>query len=189
MSTIDDDKIIELFWERSEDAIRETEAKYGRYLTSVAANILTDEQDRRECISDALLAVWNAIPPAKPPALKLYLAKITRNLAISRWRRLSAEKRRGGQIAVVFDELAELPDGKDTSQEVADSMALAQALSSFLHSSGRIQRAVFIKRYWLFMPIKDIARSTGLSESNVKVMLHRLRSELRKFLLKEGFEL
>jgi RNA polymerase sigma-70 factor (ECF subfamily) len=188
MSTIDDDKIIELFWERSEDAIRETEAKYGRYLTSVAANILTDEQDRRECISDALLAAWNAIPPAKPPVLKLYLAKITRNLAVNKWRRLSAEKRRGGQTAAVFDELAELPDEKDTAQEVADSMALAQALSSFLRASGKIKRAVFIKRYWLFMTIKEIARSTGLSESNVKVMLHRMRSELRKHLAKEGFE-
>ena len=189
MNAIDDDKIIKLFWERSEDAIRETEAKYGRYMMSVASNILTDEQDRRECISDALLAAWNAIPPARPPALKLYLAKITRNLAVSKWRKLSAEKRGYGQVAEVFDELAELPDGKDTAQEVADSMALAQALSSFLRSSGRVQRTVFIKRYWLFMPIREIARSTGLSESNVKVMLHRLRSELRKYLLKEGFEL
>jgi RNA polymerase sigma-70 factor (ECF subfamily) len=188
MNTMDDDKIIELFWERSEDAIRETEAKYGRYMTSVASNILTDEQDRRECISDALLAAWNAIPPAKPPVLKLYLAKITRNLAVNKWRRLSAEKRRGGQTAAVFDELAELPDEKDPAQEVADSMALAQALSSFLRASGKIKRAVFIKRYWLFMPIKEIARSTGLSESNVKVMLHRMRSELRKHLAKEGFE-
>ena len=185
MTTMNDDKIIELFWERSEDAIKETEAKYGRYMLSVASNILADEQDRLECVNDALLAAWNAIPPAKPPALKLFLAKLTRNIAVSRWRSLTAEKRGGKQTAAVFDELSELSNGQDIAQEIADGDALSQILNSFLRSKGKTERTVFIKRYWLFMPVKDIAKSTGLSESNVKVMLHRLRNELRKLLEKE----
>ena len=189
MTAMDDDKIIELFWERSEDAVRETEAKYGRYMLSVASNVLVDEQDRQECVNDALLAAWNAIPPARPPALKLFLARVTRNIAVSKWRLLTAEKRGGGQAAAVLDELAELSDGRDFAQEIADSAALSQTLSSFLRSKDKTERTVFIKRYWLFMPVRDIAKSTGLSESSVKVMLHRSRSELRKLLEKEGFEL
>ena len=189
MNTIEDEKIIELFWERSEDAVRQTEAKYGRYLLSVAGNILSDEQDCQECVNDVLLAAWNAIPPAKPPVLKLFLARVTRNIAISKWRGLTAGKRGSSQAELVLDEIREMSNGRDIADEVADNMALSQVISSFLRSKSRMERIVFTKRYWLFMTTREIAESVGLSESNVKVMLHRMRKELRKLLIKEDFEL
>ena len=189
MNTIEDEKIIELFWERSEDAVRQTEAKYGRYLLTVAGNILSDEQDCQECVNDVLLAAWNAIPPARPQVLKLFLARVTRNIAVSKWRSLTAGKRGSGQAELVLDEIREMSSGRDIADEVADNMVLSQAISSFLRSKSRMERIVFTKRYWLFMTTREIAESVGLSESNVKVMLHRMRKELRKLLIKEGFEL
>ncbi len=189
MNTIEDEKIIELFWKRSEEAVGQTEAKYGRYLLSVAGNILSNEQDCQECVNDALLAAWNAIPPARPPVFKLFLARVTRNIAVSKWRNLTAGKRGSGQVELVLDEIREIPSGRDIADEVADNMALSQAISSFLRSKSRKERIVFTKRYWLFMTTRQIAANVGMSESNVRVMLHRMRKELRKHLIKEGYEL
>ena len=185
---MEDEKIIELFWDRSESAIRETEEKYGGYMRTTAGNILQDEEDRNECINDALLAVWNSIPPARPNMLRTYLGKIVRNIAISRWRMLSAEKRGAGRVALALDELAELSDLGETSERIVESIAVSDILNSFLRTLNKTERVVFIKRYWLFMTDKEIAGAMGLSESNIKVILYRTRCELKRLLLKEGFK-
>lgn len=189
MNSKDDEKIIALFWDRSESAIRQTQTKYGRYLLSIANNVLADEQNSLECLNDTLLAAWNSIPPERPLDLKVYLAKVIRNIAVSRWRGQSAAKRGSGQADAVLDEVRAIGGPTNVSDEVTDRMVLSQLLNAFLKSKSKKGRALFIKRYWLFMSIREISESTGISESNVKVILYRMRTELREILIKEGFEL
>ena len=186
---MDDEKIIELFELRSEDALRQTEARYGRYLYSAAFRILEDEGDSRECVNDALLAAWNSIPPAHPQMLQTYLGKLVRNLALDRWRAQSAQKRGGGIVAQALDELAELSDHGAAAESVIDSLALSAALAAFLRSLKDTDRAVFMKRYWHFMTDSQIAEDMCLSSANVRVILHRCRKKLKEELKKEGFSL
>ena len=184
---MDDEKIVELFEQRSEEALRETEAKYGRYLRSVAQRILDDEEDSRECVNDALLAAWNAIPPARPQMLQTFLGRIVRNLALDRWRGQTAQKRGGGAVAQALEELPQLAERMTASDSMAEDMALSQAIKVFLRGLRETDRSVFMKRYWHFMTEREIADDMGLSRVNVRVILHRCRSKLKEQLEKEGF--
>ena len=181
---MDDGKIIALYFERDESAVRETQSKYGKYLYSIAYNILESKEDAEECVNDTYLSAWNAIPPQKPKILSSYLAKIARNAALKRKRLQIADKRGGREACVPIDELAEfIPD---TATFSVTETELSSLLSDFLRSLPDTERRVFILRYWYNDPIVDICQKFGFKESRVKMMLKRTREKLFDYLTKEG---
>jgi len=181
---MDDKQIVDLFFERNEEAIKKTEEKYSRYCNYIASNILASKEDCEECVNDTYLRAWNSIPPNKPSNLKAFLGKITRNLALDKLDRNTAQKR-CTESTLVYDEIAEcIPDAN--SSELTDELALKTALIKFLGSLKRDKRIVFLQRYWYLSSVKDIAKNNGLSENNVKIILLRLRAKLKKFMEKEG---
>ncbi len=182
-----DEKIIELFWQRSETAITETDRVYGRYFRSVAYGILWNHEDAEETVNDTYLKAWNVIPPERPEHLKAFLARITRQLSINRLERNTAKKRGAGQYELILDELAEcIPD---TGEDTANRTALHDMLNRFLRSLSSDSRTVFIRRYWHIQPVAVIAKDCGMSESKVKSMLMRTRNKLKKQLKEEGYSI
>ena len=183
---MDDKKIIDLYWNRSETAISETANKYGRYCHRIAYNILHNNQACEECVNDTYLRTWNAIPPKRPNCLPTFLGKIIRNLSLDRYDSYTAEKRGLGQVPLVLDELQEcIPSSFDTEQAV-DLLTLAELLNRFLEEVKPQARRIFVQRYWYLNPIKEIAADFGISESKVKMTLLRLRKKLKQFLKEEG---
>ena len=183
---MEDSRIVELYWQRDEAAIAETEKKYGRYCLSIAKNILFDREDSEECVNDALLGAWNAIPPHKPAMLSVFLGKITRRTALKKLRAMSAIKRGGNSRETSLDELEELiPSGKSIDEEI-EGKALTELINGFLDKLPAAERRVFLRRYWYFDSVKAIAERYGYSESKVKVMLKRTRDKLRVRLAEEG---
>ena len=185
---MEDKEIIALYWERSENAISETTQKYGKYCHYIAYGILRDPEDVAECINDAYLRVWNAIPPARPDNLRTFLGKIVRNLALNQWEKRTAEKRGGGEVPKVLDELAGcIPDGDD-SQFMIDRIVLRDLLNRFLATLRPEVRKIFLQRYWYLRSVKEIAADLDITESKVTVTLYRSRQKLAKLLEKEGFK-
>ena len=181
----DDQKIIELYCNRSENAIAETAGKYGRYCTSIAYGILKSREDAQECVSDAYLTAWNAIPPRRPADLGTYLGKITRNLSIDRLRTRSREKRGGGEAPLALEELEEVVAGSDSPENEAVRKELIASLNRFLAGLTQQERYVFVRRYWYLDSLTDISEKTGFSGSKVASMLFRLRGRLKKQLIEE----
>ncbi len=185
---MDDKQIIALYWDRSENAISETTKKYGRYCRFIAQNILQNEEDAAECVNDAWLRAWNAIPPQRPNNLRTFLGKITRNLALNRWEQQNAEKRGGGVITQALEELhACLPSG-DSTEQIIDKIVLRNLLNGFLATLKPDARKIFVRRYWYFSSVKEIAAEYGMTESKVTVTLCRTRQKLAKLLQKEGIQ-
>ena len=183
---MDDEKIVALYWDRNEQAVEETSAKYGSYCGQIARNILDSGPDAEECINDTWLHAWNAIPPQRPALLAVFLGRITRNLAFDRWRRNRSEKRGGGQTAQALDELTEIfPSSENVEQEL-EQRELMQAVTVFLQSLPEKHRNLFICRYWQSAAIAELAARFDMSESNVKVTLARIRKRLQKYLREEG---
>lgn len=181
---MDDKIIVDLFFERNEDAIKKAEEKYSRYCNYIAQSILPLKEDCEEVVNDTYLRAWNSIPPAKPNNLKSFLGTITRNLALDRHDRNTAQKRKGN-TNLVYDEVAEIiPD--TSSSQLTDELSTRNALNKFLASLSQEKRIVFMQRYWYLSSVKEIAENNGLSENNVKIILMRLREKLKKFLEKEG---
>lgn len=186
---MEDSQIIELFWKRSQSAIEETARKYGRYCHTIAFNILHSHEDSEECVNDAYLNAWKAMPPQRPNRLSTFLGKITRNLALKRWEGCKAEKRGAGQTALALDELSECIPASESVERRVDDLALAEILNGFLVSLPQERRRIFMRRYWYLDSIKEIAASYGLSESKVKMSLLRSREALKHILAKEGIDL
>lgn len=184
---MDDKRIVELYWARSESAISETAAKYGGYCYSIAYNILTNQEDAEESVSDTYLAAWNGIPPRRPAVLATFLGKITRHISIDRWRTRSACKRGGGEIALALEELENCVADSHSVEQAYARKELAAALNRFLDNLPQTDRNVFLCRYWYLDPIADIASNFGFSQSKVTSMLHRTRGKLLKQLEKEGY--
>lgn len=183
---MDDSAIISLFQRRSEDALRETEKKYSRYLGSIARNILADEEDCRECVNDTYLRAWNTIPPQLPQKLSAYLGRITREISISRLRANRAVKRGGSQYALSLDELEEcIPD--NSAEHDYEAALLEKAVSGFVKALPDKTRRIFVCRYFFCDSIKDIAGYFALSEAAVKSTLFRTREKLKNHLEQEGF--
>ena len=183
---LEDTRIVELFYNRDAQAIEEAAAKYEAYCFSIANRILCDPEDARECVNDTYLAAWNSIPPHRPMMLSTYLGKLTRRISLMKWRSARAEKRGGGEVPLVLEELLEcIPDEKSPDDEMAQQ-ALTEILNGFLSALPVTQRQVFLYRYWHLEPIADIAKRFGFSQSKVKSMLHRTREKLLKRLQKEG---
>ena len=192
MRNTEDSRIIELFFARDEKAISETHSKYGRYCYSIAYNILAvneDCEDCEECVNDTLMKAWNAIPPQKPKKLSAFLGRITRNLSLNRFFEKTADKRGSGQTAAVLDELAECVSSGVTTEDISDNNTLRHALNDFLICLEPEKRIIFMQRYWYMMPIKAIAAEHSSTESRIKMILLRTRSELKEHLIKEGITL
>ena len=161
---MEDEAIIDLFWQRSEEAIVQTDQKYGRYCRSVAYNILQNQDDCDECLNDTYLRTWNTIPPKRPTFLSAFLARITRNLALDRQKFFQAEKRGGGQIPLVLEELAECIPGGTDAEEILENKAITEALNRFLRSLPQRTWEIFMLRYWYLCSVNIIAESMALSE-------------------------
>ena len=182
---MEDEAIVALYWQRSEEAIVETDRKYGSYCRTIAFNILEDRWDTEECVNDTYWKLWDIIPPTQPSLLSALLAKITRNLALDRRKFNRAEKRGGGQVALALEELAECV-GSGSVEERMENRLLAELLNRFLDSLSQKNRQLFMLRYWYFCTVQQLADSLGLSESGVKMSLLRSRRELKALLEKEG---
>lgn len=183
---MDDQKIIDLFFLRSEQAIGAVSARYGSYCRAIAGNILNNDCDAEECINDTYLRLWNTIPPEKPANLKLYIAKILRNAALDRYRANSAQKRSSG-MDEVLDELSEVLPGGDNPEEAYLAKELADAMRSFVSLLPRRESDLFIRRYFFAESIQSIARRYGLTAHNVSVILSRVRQKLREHLILEDY--
>ena len=184
---MDDNLIIDLYWQRNEQAVAETEAKYGPYCRSIAYGILQNNQDTEECVNDTWLRAWNAIPPQRPRSLGAFLAKITQNLAINRLRDGNAQRRGGGQVPLALEELGECVSPEGSPEGELDRQAAEEALNRFLDGLPPLQREGFLRRYWYLDSIAAISERFALSESKVKTMLFRCRNQLREHLEKEGY--
>lgn len=186
---MDDKQIIDLYWARSENAISETADKYGKYCHYIAYNILFNDEDSEECVNDTYLKAWGVIPPQRPNRLSTFLGKITRNLALDRYKYNSREKRGNGQMPLVLDELAECVSATDNTEHIIDDMVVVDCFNCFLAVLPTETRKIFMRRYWYFSSIKEIAADFSISESKVKMTLLRTRNELKEVLEKEGIEL
>lgn len=183
---MEDARIVDLYWARSEAAIDETSAKYGKYCYTIAYNILANAEDSDESVNDTYLAAWNSMPPQRPSVLSSFLGKITRRISIDKWRSRNAEKRGGGEIVLALDELHDcVPFGTNVEQAV-EAAELGKAIDRFVMTLPLMERRVFICRYWYLDPIASICQQFGFLQSKVKVMLHRTRNNLRNYLEKEG---
>ncbi len=183
---MDDDKIIELYMDRSEQAISETSKKYGRYCHSIAYGILQSDADSEECVNDTYLRTWNSIPPKRPNHLQTFLGKITRNLSLNRLEMRSAEKRGEGQTVLILDELAECIPAEGDATRAVEDMVIRNVLNRFLEDLPAETRRIFVRRYWYMSSVKEIAEEYGLSQSKVTVTLFRTRGKLKTALEKEG---
>jgi len=183
---VEDEKIIELYFARSENAIVQTEKKYGKYCYTIAYNILGNVMDSQECVNDTYLQVWKTIPPARPERLSVFIGKLTRNISINRLRRANALKR-SAEADVAFDEI----DGmiSDDMADVHDKVVLKNAINSFVTGLSKRDRRIFIQRYWYMCPSVDIAKELGVSDSFVRVKLYRLREDFKNYLEKEGVDI
>ena len=182
---MEDTQIIDLFFERSEQALRELDDKYGKAVRRTASNLLNLAQDAEECVSDTYLRVWNSIPPQRPDYLGGYVCRIARNLAISRLRFDHADKR-ASSLDVVLDELeACLPSPVDVESDY-EARELGEAINRFLAGLSYDDRFVFVRRYWFADSVKAIARQLGKKEGSVSVRLFRLRNKLKNTLEQEG---
>lgn len=186
---MDDRQIIELYNERSETAISETADKYGKYCFYIAYHILYNEQDSEECVNDTYLRAWEAIPPQCPNKLSAFLGKITRNLALNRYRYYMREKRRMEQTSLVLDELQECVPAFDNTEQAVEEKLLVEVLNRFLYGLPVEKRMMFLRRYWYMSSIREIAEDYEISEGKVKMTLFRIRNKLKQTLEKEGIVL
>ncbi len=185
---MEDARIVELYWQRKEAAIRETDDRYGSYLTAVAYQILADRHDSEETVNDTYLRAWNTMPPHRPTALCAFLCKITRQLSIDRYRRMTAHKRQAARYTLCLEELSECVSGGERPEDSADRQLLAECISTYLRRLAPPAREAFLCRYFFADSLRDIAARQGTTVAQVKSMLHRTRQGLRDDLEKEGFQ-
>ena len=183
---MEDNEILDLYFARSEQAIAQTERKYGPYCFHIANHILSDPSDAEESVNDTYYAAWKLIPPRRPQRFAVFLGKLTRNLSIDRWRKQTAQKRGGKEMILALEELGECLDTQGMEAEIT-TRELTRVLNGFLASLSETERNVFLCRYWYMDTIETIAKITGFSRSKVTSMLHRSRGKLRKKLAEEGY--
>lgn len=184
---MEDREIIEMYWQREEAAISETAAKYGRLCYYVAGNILFVREDCEECVNDTYLACWQTIPPKRPDRFSAFVSRVTRNLALTKYDYLTAEKR-NPKAMCSLEELEECVSGTESVEAELEGRHIGTVISDFLWQQDEEKRNIFIRRYWYFDSIEDISRKTGFQESKIKSVLFRLRGKLRLYLEREGIE-
>lgn len=186
---MDDATIVRLYWDRDERAIPATADKYGSYCISIARNILGNTEDAEECVNDTYWNAWNAMPPNTPSVLSAFLGKIVRNLSLNRYKHNTADKRGGGELPVVLDELSDLVSGEDDVEQEIDRKELMKAVDGFLGSLSPEKRSIFVSRYWYTDSVSEIAVRHGMTAGAVSMTLNRLRLKLHNYLSERGFEL
>ena len=185
---MEDRQIVDLYLKRSEEAITETDKKYGRYCHYIAYRILENDEDAKEVVNDTYLKTWNTIPPNRPDRLKPYVGMISRHLSLDRYEEYHTQKR-GGQVPLVLEELAECIPDNDSGADIGESVALRDALGRFVRSLPDKTQSIFLQRYWYSCSMAEIAEGYGMRENSVTVLLHRTRKKLKAHLQKEGFDL
>ena len=183
---MEDQQIIQLYWDRLEQAIAESERKYGSYCRSIARRILAVEEDAEECVNDTWLHAWNAMPPQRPSILSAFFGKLARNLSLDRWRRNRAAKRGGSQVELALHELGDCLPAAGGPEQALDEKEAGQVISRFLRTQPELDRALFIRRYWHLESMATLAQDFQLRESQVKSRLFRTRQRLKAALEKEG---
>lgn len=185
---MDDKQIIDLYFQRDENAIGETDKKYGGSLKGISYRIVKNRSDSEECVNDTYLKVWNSVPPEKPIKFFSYLAKIVRNVSFTRYEYTRAKKRGFDEMPLVLEELSYcIPDKFKTEEEI-EAKELSKIIDRFLMSEGEEKAVIFIQRYFYLCSIKEIATQNGMSQSKIKMTLLRLRQSLKEHLIKEGIE-
>ncbi|MCH5352865.1 MAG: sigma-70 family RNA polymerase sigma factor [Acutalibacter sp.] len=184
-----DADIISLYQKREEDAIAETEKAYGSYCYAIAYHILRNESDAKECVNDAYMALWQAIPPAYPEQLKAFLGKTVRNIALNRAKQSTRKKRGGSQREILLSELEECIPAVTSVEQGAEDRVITECIERFLYAQPEEKRLVFLRRYWYADSLREIGKTCRMSVEKVKSMLFRMRKELREYLAKEGVEL
>jgi len=182
---MDDKRIISLYFDRDEKAIEYTSQKYGKYCYKIADKILRNPEDNSECLNDVWLAAWNSIPPNDPPSLATYLGRITRNLSVMMLRRFNRVKR-GREMTVYLEELGESLPVQSGVESAVENVEIRELLTSFLRKQSKINRDIFICRYYYLDSINDISARFGMTDNQIKLRLFRLRKKLKDYLGKEG---
>ncbi len=183
---MEDAAIVDLYWERSDQAISETEQKYGKYCNTIAYNICGTREDAEECVNDTWLSAWNQMPDKRPAVLSAFLGCITRNFALNLLKARNRHKRGGGEAALALEELSDcVPGGIDVERSV-EERELERAVGRFVAGLPQRERAVFVLRYWRLVPLAEISERLGFSQSKTKSMLFRTRKRLRAYLQEEG---
>lgn len=183
----EDKLIVDLFWNRDENAIRILADKYNSDFVRISYNILNSREDSEECVNDAYLNTWNSIPQARPNSLYAYVGKIVRSLSINRLKSVNARKRGGGNSDLLLSELQECLAAGGSADETAECRELAGYISEFLWSVKRRDRALFLERYWCGMTVKDIAAKYQMTHKKVESILYRCRTKLRIYLEERGY--
>lgn len=183
-----DEEIIALYWQRDEQAIRETDNSYGRMLKSLALRIVHDLMESEECLQDTYLKAWDTIPPQRPQYFSAWLAKIIRRLALNVLRKKTTVKREGDYQAAGLDELAAILSGGTDPEEETNAVLLGECISKYLDTLSKDSRVLFIRRYFFEDSVKEAAAYTGMRENNARVRLHRIRQDLRSYLLENGYD-
>lgn len=183
---MDDTRIIALFFSRDENAIVQSDVKYGQYCRSISYNILNDHQDAEECTNDTYLQAWNTIPPTKPENLKAYLGRIVRNVSLNKFKAKKTQKRKSNEFSAAYDELENVLSSGQSIDKFIDEMHLKDLIETFLDKQTKENRKIFLARYWYFESITEISTKLGVSESKTKMSLLRMRNSLRNFLEQEG---
>ena len=186
---MDDNRIIDLYFDRNQLAIGITADKYGSYCMKISMNILEDTSDSEEVVNDTYMQVWNSIPPQKPQSLMAYIARIARNLAINKLKYRNAQKRNNGEALLSYDELDMCTPSDISVENESDIKALSAHISAFLHTQKEDSRNIFVRRYFYCDSIEDIAERFAFSTSKVKSTLMRTRDKLRCYLQKEGYHI
>ncbi len=186
---MEDIQILDLFFARDERAILESNLKYGGYCHGVAIRILNCDEDAEEVVDDTLYQAWNVIPPQRPNFLKLFLGKITRNLAFTRWRKMSAARRGGGETELVLEELAECIPGNESVDDHLNARELARVIRGFLDTLPKRHQDIFLQRYFFVDSPEAIAARYGMKRTNVNMILSRTRAKLKTYLTQEGYDL
>ncbi len=181
-----DTEIVDLYWNREERAVFETQKAYGSYCYSIAWHILYSKEDSDECVNDTWLRAWNSIPPKRPERLALFLGTITRNLSLDRWKGKHTMKRGGGEMILALDELTECVPDRRSTEETVEAAELERLLNEFLYSLPERECNIFLRRYWYVEEYGQIAKRYGMKLNTVKTSLFRTRAKLRKYLEKEG---
>lgn len=183
---MDDNSIIQMYWDRNEQAIKATSEKYGRYCKSIARNILTNEEDTEECVNDTYLNAWNSMPAHWPNHLATFLGKITRNPSFNRYKHNHAGKRGNGEIMLILDELTDCISGSDNTEQMIDRRELIKSINSFVNSLSAMKRSIFVRRYWFADSVSAIAKDCGMLQGNVSKILERTRKQLKSYLFRKG---
>lgn len=186
---MEDSWIVELYWQRKEEAIEQSDIKYGPYCFTVANNILYNSEDSEECVQDTWIHAWNSIPPQRPQNLKAFLVKITRNLSLDRYRKKNAEKRGGGQMDAVLEELEECTAGTRSVEGEFQAKELERSIKEFVRNLSERDCSIFLRRYFYAESTEAIAEKYDLKESNVLMILSRVRKKLKVHLEMEGYRI